>query len=38
MSEFLAIVGKAIVISACIMICWIAIKIKYQMWKENKGE
>lgn len=38
MIEFLVIVGKAIIISGCIMICWIAIKIKYRDWKRNKGE
>ncbi len=38
MSEFLLALGKATIISACIMICWVAIKIKYQMWKQSKGE
>ena len=38
MIEFLGVLIKATIISGCIMICWIAIKIKYQMWKKNKGE
>jgi hypothetical protein len=38
MIEFLMVLMKASVISLCIMICWVAIKIKYQMWKQSKGE
>ncbi len=38
MIEFLMVFVKATIISACIMICWVAIKIKYQMWKQSKGE